>query len=66
MTILVFDNGNPERKHSTVLFFCKIDDVNDNTPTIDKIIVKTAKNFETSAIKVSNLGNATVRIKHVS
>ena len=65
MTIFVFDSGEPERKYTTLLFYCKIDDVNDNVPMIDKIIVKNGKNIEHYSIGSLNFGNATIRLRNV-
>jgi hypothetical protein len=65
MTILVFDNGEPERKYSTLLLNCKIDDVNDNAPIIDKITVKNGKNIDIYQIGRINFGNVTVRLRNV-
>ena len=32
LTIIVFDNGTPRSKHCLLHFYCKIEDVNDNSP----------------------------------
>jgi hypothetical protein len=61
MTLFVYDSGKPEQKYSTIFFYCKIDDINDNFPIIEKII---EKNNEYS-IESPNNGNATIRIKNV-
>lgn len=43
MTILVNDNGLPRQKHSILHFFCKINDLNDNSP---KFIQMNTTEFE--------------------
>ena len=66
MTIFVYDSGKPKQKYSTLLFNCKIDDVNDNAPIIDKIITRDGRAVAFSLDASSYHDNATIRIKNVN